>query len=239
MVVNHLTTGAAVPLHSNVMPRNVLLIARNFAPVSHVSAERAIKLAKYLPRFGWRPTVLTGARPTAGLAEDPALLDQVSSVPVIRTRAPSSRCSTPPDPAERPRPHPTAARRSGAPGIRSPAWSRTRRSSGIPSRFARRSARRGTTHGMPSLPRSSPDRPNDRAHRRVAAGNSYIADFSQRADHALPGAAAARADRRSRAADDPGRRRRRGGRRALRGACVRRHPAGGRPAAPCDPERLR
>jgi glycosyltransferase involved in cell wall biosynthesis len=68
--------------------RNVLLIARNFAPVSHVSAERATKLAKYLPRFGWRPTVLTGAHATAGLAEDPALLDQVSGVPLIRTRAP-------------------------------------------------------------------------------------------------------------------------------------------------------
>ena len=68
--------------------RNVLLIARNFAPVSHVSAERATKLAKYLPRFGWHPTVLTGARPTAGLAEDLALLDQVAGVPIIRTRAP-------------------------------------------------------------------------------------------------------------------------------------------------------
>jgi glycosyltransferase involved in cell wall biosynthesis len=68
--------------------RNVLLIARNFAPVSHVSSERATKLAKYLPRFGWRPTVLTGTHPTAGLSEDPALLNQVSGVPLIRTRAP-------------------------------------------------------------------------------------------------------------------------------------------------------
>jgi glycosyltransferase involved in cell wall biosynthesis len=68
--------------------RNVLLIARNFAPVSHVSAERATKLAKFLPRFGWRPTVLTGARPTSGLALDPALLDQVAGLPIIRTRAP-------------------------------------------------------------------------------------------------------------------------------------------------------
>ena len=68
--------------------RNVLLITRNFAPTSHVSAERATKLAKYLPEFGWRPTVLTGARPTAGLPQDPDLLDQVAEVPVIRTRAP-------------------------------------------------------------------------------------------------------------------------------------------------------
>jgi glycosyltransferase involved in cell wall biosynthesis len=75
------------PVEHPVM-RNVLLIARNFAPVSHVSAERATKLAKYLPRFGWCPTVLTGARPTAGLSEDPALLEQVASVRTIRTRAP-------------------------------------------------------------------------------------------------------------------------------------------------------
>ncbi|HEX6434558.1 MAG TPA: glycosyltransferase [Gemmatimonadales bacterium] len=68
--------------------RNLLLVTRNFAPTSHVSVERAIKLAKYLPEFGWRPTVLTGTRATAGLAEDPELLDQVRGVEVIRARAP-------------------------------------------------------------------------------------------------------------------------------------------------------
>ncbi len=68
--------------------RNVLLITRNFAPTCHVSAERATKLAKYLPELGWRPTVLTGVRPTAGLPEDPELLDQVAGLEVIRTRAP-------------------------------------------------------------------------------------------------------------------------------------------------------
>lgn len=67
---------------------NVLIVARNFAPTSHVSVERATKLAKYLPEFGWRPTVLTGARATSGLPEDPGLLDQVAGVEVIRARAP-------------------------------------------------------------------------------------------------------------------------------------------------------
>ena len=67
---------------------NVLLVTRNFAPTSHVSVERATKLAKYLPEFGWRPTVLTGARATVGLPEDPELLDQVPGVEVIRARAP-------------------------------------------------------------------------------------------------------------------------------------------------------
>jgi glycosyltransferase involved in cell wall biosynthesis len=68
--------------------RNVLLVTRNFAPTSHVSVERALKLAKYLPDFGWRPTVLTGVRGTVGLPEDSSLLDQVPDVDVIRTRAP-------------------------------------------------------------------------------------------------------------------------------------------------------
>lgn len=68
--------------------RRVLLITRNFAPTSHVSAERATKLAKYLPEFGWQPTVLTGAHPTAGLPADPTLLAQVEGIEVLRARAP-------------------------------------------------------------------------------------------------------------------------------------------------------
>jgi glycosyltransferase involved in cell wall biosynthesis len=68
--------------------RDVLIVTRNFAPTSHVSVERAMKLVKYLPEFGWRPSVLTGARATAGLPEDPALASQVAGAEVIRSRAP-------------------------------------------------------------------------------------------------------------------------------------------------------
>ena len=68
--------------------RNLLLVTRNFAPTSHVSVERATKLAKYLPEFGWRPTILTGARATSGLPADETLLDQVPGVEIIRARAP-------------------------------------------------------------------------------------------------------------------------------------------------------
>jgi hypothetical protein len=67
---------------------NVLLVTRNFAPTSHVSVERATKLAKYLPEFCWRPTVLTGTRASAGLPENPALLADVAGVEVLRARAP-------------------------------------------------------------------------------------------------------------------------------------------------------
>ena len=68
--------------------RDVLIVTRNFAPTSHVSAERATKLAKYLPEFGWRPTVLTGARASSGLPENPELLADVAGVEVVRARAP-------------------------------------------------------------------------------------------------------------------------------------------------------
>ncbi|HET7425439.1 MAG TPA: hypothetical protein VFJ50_00260, partial [Gemmatimonadales bacterium] len=68
--------------------RDVLLVTRNFPPTSHVSVERAMKLVKYLPEFGWRPTVLTGARPTAGLQQDSALVEQVRDAEVLRAPAP-------------------------------------------------------------------------------------------------------------------------------------------------------
>ena len=67
---------------------DVLIVTRNFPPASHVSVERAMKLAKYLPEFGWRPTVLTGARASVGLPEDPELAAQVADIEVIRSRAP-------------------------------------------------------------------------------------------------------------------------------------------------------
>jgi glycosyltransferase involved in cell wall biosynthesis len=66
----------------------VLIVTHNFPPASHVSVERAMKLAKYLPEFGWRPTVLTGARATVGLPEDSGLAAQVAGIEVIRSRAP-------------------------------------------------------------------------------------------------------------------------------------------------------
>jgi hypothetical protein len=66
----------------------VLIVTRNFPPASHVSVERAMKLAKYLPDFGWRPTVLTGTQATVGLPEDPELAAQVAGIEVIRSRAP-------------------------------------------------------------------------------------------------------------------------------------------------------
>jgi hypothetical protein len=47
-----------------------------------------MKLVKYLPDFGWVPTVLTGNRGQFGLPEDPSLEEEVRHAPVLRTAAP-------------------------------------------------------------------------------------------------------------------------------------------------------
>jgi len=48
--------------------KRVLLIAYAYPPCTEIGALRPAGLAKYLPRFGWEPTVLTvklpGLRPT-------------------------------------------------------------------------------------------------------------------------------------------------------------------------------
>jgi glycosyltransferase involved in cell wall biosynthesis len=41
------------------MNRSILIVTPFFAPQSHAAVFRAYKLAKYLPRFGWKPYVLT------------------------------------------------------------------------------------------------------------------------------------------------------------------------------------
>ena len=79
---------AVASLRSDKAVHKVLLVTRNFAPTSHVSVERATKLVKYLPEFGWQPTVLTGATASPGLPTDLGLLHEVPDVEIIRARAP-------------------------------------------------------------------------------------------------------------------------------------------------------
>lgn len=59
------------------MTRRVLLIAANFPPTANVSAHRPGKYAKYLPKFGWEPVVLT--RRNAPYGEDPSLLEGIGA----------------------------------------------------------------------------------------------------------------------------------------------------------------
>ncbi len=65
--------------------KKVLLISYVFPPMAAVGGYRTIKYCKFLPEFGWQPSVLT-VRSGYNVAYDHALLDQIdSSVRVYRS----------------------------------------------------------------------------------------------------------------------------------------------------------
>src|SRR5437667_12197402 len=56
--------------------RNVLVIAYYFPPMGLSGVQRTLKFVKYLPQFGWQPTVLT-VTPTGYFAQDNTLLEEL------------------------------------------------------------------------------------------------------------------------------------------------------------------
>ena len=56
--------------------RHVLIVAYYFPPMGLSGVQRTLKFVKYLPQFGWAPTVLT-VTPTGYYAQDYSLLDEV------------------------------------------------------------------------------------------------------------------------------------------------------------------
>lgn len=67
--------------------RSVLLISYLFPPLGGSGSLRPLKLAKYLPKFGWQPTVLTVKNPDWYYAQDPQLLEELSKdVDVLRSK---------------------------------------------------------------------------------------------------------------------------------------------------------
>jgi glycosyltransferase involved in cell wall biosynthesis len=68
--------------------RRVLVIAYYFPPMGLSGVQRTAKFVKYLPAFGWHPTVLT-VEPTGYLARDESLLAELdpSAVSIVRTPA--------------------------------------------------------------------------------------------------------------------------------------------------------
>jgi len=56
--------------------RSVLIIAYYFPPMGLSGVQRTLKFAKYLPQFGWQPTILT-VTPTGYYAQDYTLLEEL------------------------------------------------------------------------------------------------------------------------------------------------------------------
>jgi glycosyltransferase involved in cell wall biosynthesis len=69
-------------------PRRVLVIAYYFPPMGLSGVQRTLKFVKYLPQFGWQPTVLT-VQPRGYLAKDDSLLEELAGkdVRIERTNA--------------------------------------------------------------------------------------------------------------------------------------------------------
>ncbi|MBM2839698.1 MAG: glycosyl transferase group 1 [Bacteroidetes bacterium] len=67
---------------AEIAPRKVLVIAYYFPPMGLSGVQRTLKFVKYLPKFGWHPTVLT-VTPGGYFAQDESLLREVQS-PKIR-----------------------------------------------------------------------------------------------------------------------------------------------------------
>ncbi len=68
--------------------RKVLIIAYYFPPMGLSGVQRTVKFAKYLPQYGWKPTVLT-VSPRGYYAIDESLLKEMeeSGVEIVRTNA--------------------------------------------------------------------------------------------------------------------------------------------------------
>ena len=68
--------------------RKVLMVSRDFSPTLQVGVERIIKFAKYLPEYGWEPSVITGATPSFGFKNDYELAKDVADVEVLKCFVP-------------------------------------------------------------------------------------------------------------------------------------------------------
>ena len=68
--------------------RKVLIIAYYFPPMGLSGVQRTVKFAKFLLKYGWKPTVLT-VEPTGYYAFDDTLLKEVeeAGVKIVRTRS--------------------------------------------------------------------------------------------------------------------------------------------------------
>ena len=68
-------------------PRRVLVVAYYFPPMGLSGVQRTLKFVKYLPQFGWHPTVLT-VEPRGYIARDDSFLQELEGrdVRIVRTR---------------------------------------------------------------------------------------------------------------------------------------------------------
>ena len=77
--------------------RRLLFLAYHFPPIGYSGVQRSVKFVRYLPEFGWRPVVVTGAAPvdSHSLPQDETLAAELpAELEVLRARGPEPLPST-------------------------------------------------------------------------------------------------------------------------------------------------
>lgn len=71
---------------ADIAPRRALVVAYYFPPMGLSGVQRTLKFVKYLPKFGWHPTVLT-VTPGGYFAQDESMLEEIQSaeIQIVRT----------------------------------------------------------------------------------------------------------------------------------------------------------
>ncbi|MFQ5825306.1 MAG: glycosyltransferase [bacterium] len=64
--------------------KRIIILAYYFPPLGMGGSQRPAKFAKYLPEFGWQPTIVT-VKPLTYWAQDLSLLNELSEIRIIRT----------------------------------------------------------------------------------------------------------------------------------------------------------
>lgn len=67
-------------------PKRVLVVTYNFPPVGGAGVQRVTKFVKYLPQFGWEPTVLTTENPSVPVYDESLLADIPPQTVVVKAR---------------------------------------------------------------------------------------------------------------------------------------------------------
>src|SRR5687767_6495908 len=73
-------------MNRSSMTKRVLFVTYQFPPVGGAGVQRVTKFIKYLPSYGWQPSVLTVANPSVPAFDDSLLADVSEQVLVRRAK---------------------------------------------------------------------------------------------------------------------------------------------------------
>ncbi|MFO1020272.1 MAG: hypothetical protein U0903_06200 [Planctomycetales bacterium] len=86
MSITYPTQPAVENSPEHASEKRLLLISYHFPPVGGAGVQRPLKFVKYLPEYGWMPTVLTAENPSAPVFDDSLCRDFPTGLRIERAR---------------------------------------------------------------------------------------------------------------------------------------------------------